>query len=281
VSQSFSNATLILIGHGSTKNAGSAGPVQQHAAELRRRGIFADVREAFWKQEPGLHDAISNLQTTRVFFIPLFISEGYFSENVIPHELGFRAEGQGSFNRHLTRSAQAWFYCQPVGTHPGMTDVLLARARNVVTQFPFPRAPKTKDITLFVAGHGTEQDENSRKSIDAQVTKIKSSGLYADVQAIFMEEEPRINECYRLAQTKNIIVVPFFMSDGLHVQEDIPVLLGEPERIVKQRLQNGQPTWRNPTGRHDKLVWYAPAVGTEPGLAEVILERVREADGSG
>ena len=36
--------------------------------------------------------------------------------------------------------------------------------------------------------------------------------------------------CHALAQTKNLVVVPFFISDGLHTQEDIPVLLGEPER---------------------------------------------------
>jgi len=70
--------------------------------------------------------------------------------------------------------------------------------------------------------------------------------------------------------------VPFFISDGLHAQEDIPVLLGEPERVVRQRLAAGQPPWRNPTGRNGKRVWYAKAVGTEPHIADVILERVRE-----
>ena len=28
----------------------------------------------------------------------------------------------------------------------------------------------------------------------------------------------------------------------MHTREDIPVLLGEPERIVKERLAKGQPT---------------------------------------
>jgi sirohydrochlorin cobaltochelatase len=73
------------------------------------------------------------------------------------------------------------------------------------------------------------------------------------------------------------VVVPFFISDGMHTQEDIPVLLGEPERAVKERLAAGQPTWRNPTEKRGKRVWYAPAVGTEPHIADVILERVREA----
>ena len=73
------------------------------------------------------------------------------------------------------------------------------------------------------------------------------------------------------------MVVPFFISDGLHTQEDIPVLLGETKRVVEQRVAAGQPVWRNPTEQKGKLVWYSPAVGTEPRLAEVILERAREA----
>lgn len=83
-----------------------------------------------------------------------------------------------------------------------------------------------------------------------------------------------------MAATKYCAVVPFFISDGLHVVEDIPVLLGEPERSVRQRLEAGQPTWRNPTEKDGKLVWYSPAVGTEPLMADVILERVREAAGA-
>jgi hypothetical protein len=46
---------------------------------------------------------------------------------------------------------------------------------------------------------------------------------------------------------------------------------------VKERLAAGQPTWRNPTERGGKLIWYSASVGTEPLLAGVILERVREA----
>jgi sirohydrochlorin cobaltochelatase len=46
---------------------------------------------------------------------------------------------------------------------------------------------------------------------------------------------------------------------------------------VKERLAAGQPAWRNPTERNGRLIWYSSAVGTEPLLAEVILERVREA----
>ena len=272
----FSDAALVLLGHGTTQNAESAAPVMQHAAELRRRGIFAEVREAFWKQSPHLKEVLAAITAPRVFIVPLFISEGYFSDEAIPRELGFHLTNDPA-SRTTHHASRITHYCHPIGTHKLMTNVILARARQVIEKFPFPRAPKPRDTTLFIAGHGTERNERSRESIERQMDLIRAQNLYAAVHAVFMEEEPRIADCPSLAQTRNLIVVPFFISDGLHVVEDIPVLLGEPERIVKQRLAAGQPTWRNPTERHGRLIWYSSAVGTEPGISEVILERVREA----
>lgn len=270
MAEDFTDAALVVLGHGTTLNAESALPVRQHAAELRRRGLFALVREAFWKQEPHVANVLAELTQPRVFIVPLFISEGYFSAQVIPQELGFGGEPRRAVGCSL------WHYAKPVGSHESMTGVILARAAEVVRNHPFPRAPKTADLTLFVAGHGTGRNANSRKAIERQVELIRALNLYAAVHDIYMEESPRIGDCYQLAPTKGIVVVPFFISDGLHAVEDIPVLLGEPERLVKERLAAGQPTWRNPTEKNGKLVWYSASVGMEPLLAEVILERVRE-----
>lgn len=267
----FADAALVVLGHGTTQNDGSAAPVYQHAAELRRRKLFAEVREAFWKQPPQIQEILADLKTARIFIAPLFISEGYFASEVIPRELGFSELGA----RNSERGTQ--FYCRPVGTHPAMTGIILARAREAVAAFPFPRAPKPKDCTLVLAGHGTERNPKSRAAVDRQVELIRAQQIYNSVHAAFMEEEPRIATVYSLATSRNLVVVPFFISGGLHVAEDIPVLLGEPVRVVKERLAAAQPTWRNPTERNGKLVWYAESVGTEPHLADVILERVREA----
>ena len=196
----------------------------------------------------------------RVFIVPLFISDGYFTEQVIPRELGFSQGGQPGFARVQQRGGQTLHYCGPVGTHASMTRVLLARARAVVEEHPAPASPKPVDTALFIAGHGTGNNENSRK-----------------VYPVFMEEEPRIGACWQMAQAQNLAMVPFFISDGLHSFEDIPVMLGEPAEVVQERLRSGQPTWRNPTERHGRRLWYAPSIGSEPLMAEVILERVREA----
>ena len=276
----FSDAGLVLIGHGSTLNAESALPTYQHADELRRRKIFADVLEGFWKQEPNLAAVLRCAFAPRVFIVPVFISEGYFTEEVIPRELGFARPGAPDFTRVRRRGSQTFFYCGPVGTHDSMTDVILARAREIVKRFPFPRAPKPADVTLFIAGHGTTSNENSRQAIERQADLIRSRKLYAGVHGVFMEEEPRVADCYDLARTRNIVMVPFFISDGLHSYEDIPVMLGEPEQSVQKRLRSGQPTWRNPTERNGKRLWYTHSVGSEPHIADVILERVRQAAGA-
>src|SRR5829696_7264310 len=113
----FSDASLVLIGHGSTLNADSAAPTYQHADELRRRAIFGQVLEAFWKLEPFLPGVLRGVAARRVFVVPLFISEGYFTEEVIPRELGFSKPGETGFSRVQVRGAQTLYYCGPVGTH--------------------------------------------------------------------------------------------------------------------------------------------------------------------
>jgi sirohydrochlorin cobaltochelatase len=271
--ENFSEAALVVLGHGTTLNDQSAAPVRQHVAELSRRKIFGEVRAGFWKQAPHIQTVLAGIAAPRIFIVPFFISEGYFSWDVIPRAIGLTCPQ----NRHCLTRRAVIFYTRPVGSHDLMTTVILARAKEVVEQFPFPRLPKNADTTLLIAGHGTGRNKNSRKSVERQVALIRALNIFADVGAVFMEEEPFIKNCWQNVKTKNIVVVPFFISDGLHAVEDIPVLLGEPERIVKERLAAGQPTWRNPTERDGKLIWYAASVGTEPLLAEVILERVKEA----
>src|SRR3954466_15286642 len=245
----FRDATLVLIGHGSTLNADSSAPTHQHADELKRRKIFGQVLTAFWKEEPAICAVLRAAYKPRVFCVPLFISEGYFTDEVIPRELGLQPG-----DRVQARGMQTIHYCGPIGTHDSMTEVLLARAQETVAKHPFPRAPKPSETALFIAGHGTSQNEKSREAIERQVELIGAKNEYAEVHSVYMEEDPRIADCYTLAKSSNIVIVPFFISDGLHSFEDMPRMLGEPDRLVKSRLAAGQPTWRNPTEKKGKLV---------------------------
>src|SRR5437773_2785181 len=109
---------LLIVGHGSTVNPDSSAPTWTHAREIQRRNIFADVQCAFWKEEPSLRDAIFLFdpgEIRNVYVVPNFISEGYFTQTVIPREL--------ELNGKLTKrpNGQTWHYAEPVGSHALMT----------------------------------------------------------------------------------------------------------------------------------------------------------------
>ncbi|MBL9174004.1 MAG: hypothetical protein JNL10_10760 [Verrucomicrobiales bacterium] len=277
--EEFSDAALVLVGHGSTLNAESSRPTHVQADALRRRGVFAQVVTAFWKEHPMLAGALRQVFTPRIFVVPLFISEGYFTEEVIPRELGLLTPGTRSVHRVVNRLRRRIHYCGPVGTHPGMTRVILSRADEILKRFPDEnrRVPAAREVSLFVAGHGTGLNENSRRAIEDHVERIRGLQRHACVHPLFMEEDPRIGDHARLATTPDRVVVPFFISDGLHSYEDIPVMLGAPEAEVRERFRTGQPTWVNPTPLQGGRVWYTPGIGLDPLIPDVILERVREA----
>lgn len=282
----FTDATLLIIGHGSTVNGDSGATVLQHAAELRRREIFADVREGFFKIEPRIGAVLESIRTARIFVVPMFVSEGYFTQQAIPQELGLTADtlAQASSKDGFELEGRTLFYCAPVGTHPSMTGIILARAREVVEQSPHPGPLPIRwgqggrmafsTTALVIAGHGTKLNTDSRKSIERQVELIAALKIFAEVHPAFLEESPQIEDIPRFVKAPRIIVVPFFMSDGLHVCEDIPVLLGESKDVVAARLKAGKWPWENPTERGGKIIYYTRGVGSEKGIGEVILERV-------
>ncbi|MBL9138561.1 MAG: hypothetical protein JNK85_22020 [Verrucomicrobiales bacterium] len=272
----YPDAALLLVAHGSSRNAGSAVPAFQHGDALRRRGVFAEVTEAFCQQEPSLSGVLRRVFSPTVFIVPLFISDGWFTETVVPTELGLRAPGSATFSRVQVRGNQTLVYCRAVGSHPAMSEVLIARALAAVQARPFPRPPAEADLALLIAGHGTAYSAGSRRSIEEQVRKISGLGRFAEVHGVFLEEDPRVSEAWNLISARNAVLVPFFISDGLHTQEDIPAMLGESPEVVHRRLVAGQSTWRNPTERNGRRLWCGGAVGTEPLMAEVILQRVSE-----
>ncbi len=273
----FPDAELVLVAHGSTTHADSALAARRHAAALRGRGLFLGVREAFYLQEPKLAAVLAAVKAPRVFVVPLFLSEGYFTGQVIPLELGLRPEGEKEFDRVRRRGAQRLIYCRPIGNHPRMTDVILARAAEAGREGD--SSPDPARAALLIAAHGTGRDERSRLAALHHAARIREREIYAEVHAVFMEDEPRVKDWTQLTAARDVVVVPFFVSEGQHPREDIPVLLGEEAAVVQGRLQRGAPTWVNPTMLQGRRVWYSASIGTEPLVADVVIERVREMSG--
>ncbi|MXV64029.1 hypothetical protein GS429_18560 [Natronorubrum sp. JWXQ-INN-674] len=280
---------LVIAAHGSHLNPNASDPTYAHADTVRETGAFDEVREAFWKEEPHFREVIRTLESDEVFVVPLFISEGYFTEQVIPRELrleGWEPEKWGSDGTNASQvtlevgdAAKTVHYCGPVGTHDAMTDVIVQRAQSVTGD-----PDVGEGVGLAVVGHGTERNENSAKAIEYHTERIRQRGRFEKVKALFMDEEPEVDDVTeffgneaRIAsdrsngqrQCDDIVVVPLFIADGYHTQEDIPEDMGLTEDY---RLG-----WEVPADVDGHWIWYAGAVGTEGLMADVILERAADA----
>jgi sirohydrochlorin cobaltochelatase len=288
-------SALLIVAHGSTVNPDSSAPTLAHAAEIRRRKVFADVACAFWKEEPSLRDAffLFDPESIReVYVVPNFISEGYFTQTVVPREL----ELKGRITKRS--NGQVWKYCEPVGNHPAMTDLLLKRASEVAS------GVDPAETGLLIVAHGTDLNENSAVAAKREAEKIRALGKYAEVLNVYMEEPPLVSDWRKLTKTRNVVVVPFFISEGLHSYEDIPVLLGisrcHPERSEAKSKDPAAKPLGNFTGSLDSArddvgpdrgevfrnnpykidncsLFYAPSIGTDPGFADIILEQALSA----
>ncbi|MCA1659556.1 MAG: hypothetical protein LC642_03305 [Verrucomicrobiaceae bacterium] len=251
------DAALLIVGHGSTVNADSSTPSLAHAAEIRQRGVFAEVACCFWKEEPSIRDALLlflNPPIREVYVVPNFISEGYFTQTVIPREL----ELSGRATERI--DGQVWKYCEPVGNHPLMTELLMQRAREIA-----PGVPES-ETSLLIVGHGTELNDNSAVAAKREVERIRAQQRYAAVLNVYMDEAPLVADWAELTDTPNVVVVPFFISDGLHSYEDIPELLG----IGKTAFGSPQPHCLK-----GRALYYANAIGTDPRFADVIVEQTK------
>ena len=116
---------LVIVGHGSHLNGDSSLPVYEHAQRIRGTGEFDEVVECFWKEEPSMRHVLDTVESEEVYVVPAFISEGYFTQQVIPRELGLT----GPLSRVGTKTVH---YAGPLGTFEGMPDVILERTDDLM-----------------------------------------------------------------------------------------------------------------------------------------------------
>lgn len=241
---------LVLLGHGSHLSAASSRPVYEHAARIRDRGLFREVREGFWKEEPALRWVLDTVESRRVYAVPVFVSEGYFTRVVLPRELGI----SGPVTR---RRGQTVHYCPPVGTHPLVAELVLERARACTGEAAAP-----DDAVLLLVGHGTDRHARSSDVVHRTGDRIRREGPYRQVVCAFLDEDPRVEEAVAELRAPHVVIVPFLVSEGWHTRETLPRSLG----LSGKR-----------TEREDRVLWYTDPVGTAPRVADVVMERAREA----
>lgn len=238
-------ASLVLVGHGSHLDGDSSAPVRAHAATLTADSDFDEVRIGFWKEEPSLSRVLDGCKGDEIVVVPLFISNGYFTEEVIPREM--RLTGRIS-----AVDGKCVRYAEPIGTHPSLADVVIQRAEE--------SGAATADA-LVVLGHGTPRNAKSSENVYRQTEFVSARRPDAEVATVFMDQEPNLRDVFSVVHSKSAVMVPLFVSDGWHVGQTIP------EHLNLEGM----------THRAGRSLRFAGAVGTHPSIVDVVRELAAEA----
>src|SRR5215218_142730 len=239
---------LVIVGHGSHLNEDSSLPVYEHAARIRETGEFDEVFECFWKEEPSMRHVLDTVESEDVFVVPAFISEGYFTQQVIPRELGLT----GPVTRKGGKTIR---YAGPLGTFEGMPDVILERTDDLM------RGREVSGRTaLVLLGHGTDLNKNSGGVVYLNAGRIRARGIYDLVEVGVLDQEPEIGAVVDGGEAENVILSPLFIAEGWHTRETIPEDLGLVGDV---------------TLRDDKRIFYGAPVGTHPSMANLMIARAR------
>jgi len=243
---------LVIVGHGSHLSEDSSLPVYEHAQRIRKTGEFDEVVECFWKEEPSMRHVLDTVESEEVYVVPAFISEGYFTQQVVPRELGL--EGPVTERGYKTIR-----YAGPLGTFEGMPDVILERVGDLM---------RGKEISgrtaLVLLGHGTDLNKNSGGVIYLNAQRIRKRGIYDHVEVGFLDQEPEIAGVVESVPARNVILIPLFIAEGWHTRETIPEDLGLRGEV---------------TVREGRTIFYGAPVGTHPSMASLIAARARETAG--
>jgi sirohydrochlorin cobaltochelatase len=195
-----------------------------------------------------MRHVLDTIESEDVYVVPAFISEGYFTQQVIPRELGL----EGSVSRKDEKTVR---YAGPLGTFEGMTDVILERAEDLI------RGREVSGRTaLVLLGHGTDLNKNSGGVIYLNAGRIRERGIYDLVEVGFLDQDPEIGVVVDSVEAENVILIPLFIAEGWHTRETIPEDLG----------LRGEVTLRD-----DKTIFYGAPVGTHPSMANLIVARAR------
>jgi sirohydrochlorin cobaltochelatase len=249
---------LVIVGHGSHLSEDSSLPVYKHAVRIRERYAekYDEVIECFWKEEPSMRHVLDTVEAQEVYVVPAFISEGYFTQQVIPRELGLT----GAVTH---KGGKIVRYAGPLGTFEGMADVILERAEDLLYNKRVPPGHRA----LVLLGHGTELNKSSGGVIYLNAYRIMRRNVYDVVGVGFLDQDPEIGDVVENIEAENIVLIPVFIAEGWHTRETIPEDLG----------LTGEVTVR-PTSSGRKTIFYGAPVGTHPSIADLIAARARETE---
>ena len=245
----MTDAALVLVGHGSTRHPDGAAPVLALAEQIRQLGRFAQVEAVFMKQEPSLASVEARLHSPLVIVVPVFAGKGYYTDTVIPREMGLTGAV-------TLRDGRRYLYTPPAGTHRRIPGLLACRAEGVANAAGMTVA----ESSLLLIAHGSSRPGGAGETPRAIAAAMAAMNRFAQVELVFLEQEPKAADWAALVRCRHVVALPLLVAQGMHASLDIPPLFG---------LAKGE---TGPIEAQGHRVVLATGIGAEPDLVEVILE---------
>jgi len=119
--------SLLLIGHGSRRNAASGRATARLASEVGKQGGFADTAAAYLEESPTIEEAVRACAGARVFAIGCFAEAGRHATEDVP--------------RSLRQCGRATAYSGPIGACDWVDALVLDQAVAGLQRAALARAP--------------------------------------------------------------------------------------------------------------------------------------------
>ncbi len=267
----WSDSGLLLAGHGSVSHPDGALVINRLVRTLRNRNLFAEVETGFLHQAPRLESLVETFSSPRVYVVPFLASHGHTADTVIAERLGL--EGPVT-SRRLGESERTLRLCEPVGTHASVPVLIGAR----IAELKEKHALATDKIEILLVGHGTRRNPESARRAEDVAATLRAMGAAARVRAVFLDQDPRVDDWRQMVEAPSVLVVPFLMSSWFHGAQDLPDRLGLDANEAGIRALLLDPGFAGPFPVENRNLWYVSPIGNEPALAETVLAIVREFD---
>ncbi|MDZ4864692.1 MAG: uroporphyrinogen-III C-methyltransferase [Gemmatimonadota bacterium] len=243
---------LLLAAHGSRRDAVAAQVVERLATALRTRDLADEVVTAYHQGTPGFGAALDQLQATQIVVLPVFTSEGYYTEQVLPAAL----ETSQRFGHVALRRTSA------LGTHPRLADLLRKRIAHLAATADFGRS----QYDVLLIGHGTSRHPRSRATTLRLAEALRQPGG-GEVGTGFLDDHPSVETALASLAAPGTIVVPFLIGGGGHASADLPARLG-----LVGTLGLDSPI-RGTVGRR-RIILDRP-LGADEGLVDLLADLAR------
>ena len=225
---------LVLCGHGTR---GEGGVLDRHAAAIRARGTFSDIRVCSLYGSPELGSVLDTVAAPKMTIVPWLMCAGFtmdrLTERVARHPLADRI-----------------MLAEPVGAPPGIADL----AAEIALQACRERGWPAQRTALLLIGHGSGRNAVSAETTRRHAARIDAAGRFAAVATAFVDEPPAPAEALERLDAPHCVAVGLFAERSLHGENDVPRLLGDARGVA-----------------------YTGPIGAAPAFADIIVAQARAA----